>query len=119
MRRSERGGGNVKLVFALLILGTVAFVAIKVIPVYVNNYELNDDIRQLAIQATVDRSSAEGVQNKVLGYAKDLGLPIKREDVTVRVGTEVTIDIDYKVPIDLKVYTLELHFTPSAANKQL
>jgi YbbR domain-containing protein len=119
MRLPEKGVGNVKLFFALIFLAIVAFVAIKVIPVYVNNYELNDDIRQLAIQATVDRSSAEGVQNKVLEYAKGLGLPIKRENVTVRVGNEVAIDIDYTVPIDLKVYMLQLHFTPSAANKQL
>ena len=119
MRLSEKGRGKVKLFFVLTFLAAVAFVAIKVIPVYVDNYELTDDIHQLAIQATVDHSSAEGVQTKALGYGKDLGLPINREDVTVRVGGEVRIDIDYRVPIDLKVYTLELHFTPSAANKQL
>src|SRR2546427_151844 len=119
MRLWEKGRGNVKLIFALAFLAAVAFVAIKVIPVYVNNYELTDDIHQLAVQATVDHSSAEGVQTKVLNYAKDLSLPIKREDVTVRVGGEVRIDIDYRVPVDLKLYTFELHFTPSAANKQL
>jgi YbbR domain-containing protein len=119
MRVSDRGAGNVKLFFALIFLAIVAFVAIKVIPVYVNNYELTDDIRELAIQATVEHSSAEAIQNKVLSYAKDLGLPIKREDVNVRAGGDVSIEIDYKVPVDLKAYTLILHFTPSTSNKQL
>lgn len=119
MRRSEEGAGNVKLIFAIIILALVGWVAFKVIPIYVNNYQLNDDIKQLAIQATVDRSSVEAVQNKVLGYAKDLGLPVAREDVKVQVGTKVTIDIDYKVPIDLKFYSFDMHFTDSAANNSL
>jgi hypothetical protein len=31
----------------------------------------------------------------------------------------VTVDVDYTVPVDLKVYVLNLHFTPSAENRQL
>ena len=37
----------------------------------------------------------------------------------VRTGSIVTIDVDYLVPIDLKFYTLMLHFTPSAENRQI
>ena len=119
MRRSESGKGRVKLVFALLFLAALAFALIKIVPVYVSNYELNDDIHQLAVQATVDRSTAAAVQNRVVEYAKDLGLPVASENVTVQVGTRVTISVDYVVPIDLKVYILELHFTPSADNKAI
>lgn len=119
MRRSEKGAGNVKLIFAIIFLALVGWLAFKTLPVYVNNYQLNDDIKQLAIQATVDRSSVESVQNKVLGYAKDLNLPVNREDVKVQVGTRVTIDIDFKVPIDLKFYSFDMHFTDSAANNSI
>jgi hypothetical protein len=119
MRRSEKGAGSAKLIFAIIFLALVGWTALKVVPVYVSNYELNDDIRQLAIQATVDRSSVESVQNKVLGYAKDLDLPVTRENITVQVGTKVTINVDYKVPIDLKFYSFDMHFTPSAENKTL
>jgi hypothetical protein len=119
MRRSEKGAGRAKLFFAIIFLALVGWVAIRVIPTYVNNYELNDDIHQLAIQATVDRSSADAVQNKVLSYAKDLDLPVTRENITVQVGTRVTIDLDYKVPIDLKFYSFDMHFTDSAVNNSL
>jgi hypothetical protein len=34
-------------------------------------------------------------------------------------GGRVTVSLDYTVPVDLKVYTLNLHFTPSAENRQL
>jgi hypothetical protein len=119
MRRSAMGKGNVKLFFTLVFLALVAFAAFKVIPVFVSNYELTDDIKNLAVQATVDHSSAEAVQNKVLDFAKDLSLPIIRENVSVQVGPKVTISLDYKVPLDLIVFTFDLHFTPSAENKAL
>jgi uncharacterized protein (UPF0333 family) len=119
MRRSESGKGRIKFIFALLFLAAVAFVSVKVIPVYVRNYEFKDEIHGLAIQATVDRSAAAAVQNRVLVYAKDLDLPITRENVVVQVGDKVAINVDYTVPIDLKVYTWVLHFTPSAENKQI
>ena len=61
MRVSETGKGRIKLIFALLFLAALVFALVKVVPVYVSNYELNDDIHQLAIQATVDRSSAGAV----------------------------------------------------------
>jgi len=119
MRRTDRGAGNAKFIFVLLVLAAVAYFAVKAVPVYVSNYELSDKIRQLAIQATVDRSPAQTVQDRVVSYGKDLGLPITRENVTVQVGSVVTINVDYTVPIDLMVYTLNLHFTPSAENRQI
>ena len=119
MRPSESGAGRAKAIFAIVFLIFVAFCGWKIIPVYVNNYELNDDIRQLAIQSTVDRSSAEQVQNKVLKYAKDLDLPVTRDNVTVQVGNIVTINVDYIVPIDLKVYVWNKEFVDSVKNNQI
>jgi hypothetical protein len=31
----------------------------------------------------------------------------------------VTVNIDYTVPVDFKVYTWQLHFTDSSENKSL
>lgn len=119
MRRPESGAGTSKAIFALVVLAVVAFLGAKIIPVYVNNYELNDYISQLAIRATVGHASADAVQNDVVQKAQDLGLPVTRDNVKVSIGSKVTIDIDYNVPVDLKVYTLTLHFTPSAENRQI
>ena len=119
MRQTEKGAGRAKLIFVLLVLAVGAYCALKIVPVYLSNYELQDKIHQLAIQAIVDHSSAQAVQDRVLEYAKELGLPVARENVTVQVGNVVTINLDYTVPIDLKVYMLTLHFTPSAENRQI
>ncbi len=120
MRHTDSGRGYPRAIFALLVVAAVAFVALKTIPVYVHNYELQDFIRQLAIRATVDRTSVEAVQNDILEEARELDLPIVRDDVKVVVSSYgVTINLDYTVPVDLNVYVLQLHFTPSASNRAL
>jgi hypothetical protein len=121
MGRSDRGQGKMKAILSLAFLAAVAYAGVKIIPVYVQNYELQDYIRQIAVRATVDRTPAEAVQNNVVAHARDnLRLPITRENVKVQYsGRTITIDIDYTVPVDLKVYTLNLRFTPSAENRAL
>ena len=115
MRPSDSGVGSLKIIFVLLVLGAVAFVAIKTIPVYVNSYEVQDYIRQLAIKASVERVKPEAIQDQVTAHAAEKDLPVTRDNVKVTInGSKVRIDMDYTVPVDLKVYTLSLHFTPSS-----
>jgi hypothetical protein len=44
---------------------------------------------------------------------------VTAENVKVTITTKVNIDLDYMVPVDLKVYTMMLHFTPSAEDRSL
>jgi len=45
---------------------------------------------------------------------------VNAEDVKVDVGGgRVAVSVDYTVPVDFKVYTLALHFSPAAENRQL
>lgn len=119
MRRSDSGKGYANLIFALAILSVLAFVGIKTVPVVLHNYELQDYIRQLAIRATVERSPAEAIRNDVVAHAQDLELPVTRDNVKCTAGSKVTIELDYTVAVDLKVYIWVLHFTPAAENRAL
>ena len=57
------------------------------------------------------------IRKNVLAKAQDLDLPLAEEEVTVDANTNrVSVNIDYHVPVDLKVYTLPLHFTHSSEN---
>ena len=112
---SNSGVGSLKTIFVLLVLGAFAYVAAKTVPVYVDSYEVHDYIRQLAIKASVERVRAEAIQDQVTTYAVEKGLPVTRDNVTVIInGGRVRIDMDYTILVDLKVYTLPLHFTPSS-----
>jgi hypothetical protein len=119
MRRSDSGAGNRKAIVTLAILVAIGYVAIKTIPVYVHNYELQDYIRELAIRATVAHAKADTVRDDIVAYGRDLDLPLNRDNVKVQAGSKVTISIDYTVPINLKVYTLNLHFSDSAENRSI
>jgi hypothetical protein len=120
MRTAETGAGRIKTILSLAFLAFVIFVGIKVIPVYVSNYELADYIREQTPFWLTSRDSADSIQKHILDKAQDLGLPVTPDQVKVTApGNFVNVAIDYTVPVNLVVYTLNLHFTPSAENKQL
>ena len=102
-------------------LAAIIFVAIKTLPAYVNNYQLQDHIRQLSTQLAVRTRPAtpDEVRNEVVAFAQDHGIPLTADNVKVVISRRVSIIVDYTVPVDLSVYTLKLHFTPSAENLSL
>jgi hypothetical protein len=111
----------VKALLSLAFLGMVVFCAFKIVPVYVENYEFQDYVNQLAVEASVHQpqEAPEALKNDIYAKAESLGLPVERQDINVSVGRTVLIHVDYSVDVDLKVYTLLLHFTPSAENSNI
>jgi len=120
MQRSDSGRATLKSILWLVFIVAVIYSGIKIIPVYVNSYELEDYIRQQNPYWVTQRASADAIRNNILAKARDMDMPLSPEDVKVEIGGgRTTVNLDYTVPIDLKVYTLKLHFTPSAENRQL
>jgi hypothetical protein len=120
MHRSDSGKGTFKTILTLLFLAAVVYAGFKIIPVYVNSFELQDFIRQQNPFWVTQRAPAEGIRNAIVDKARELSLPVSPEQVKVEVGGgRVAVALDYTVPVDLVVYTLKLRFTPSAENRQL
>ena len=119
-RRSQRGEGKLKAIVFTLIIILGIYVAYKLVPPYVNEYQLQDKMQELARFGIVNRYSDEQVRENVFKAVQDLNLPIKREDIKVTI-TQATcrIWLDYTVPVDLLFYSTELHFSPSSENKSL
>jgi hypothetical protein len=118
--RSQRGGGTIKAILwsAILIYG--AFVAYKILPAYVAEYQLADKMQEQARFSVVNHYSDEQVRDNIFKVVKDLEIPVKREEIKVVANSDVVkISMDYTVPVDLLVYQLNLHFTPSSENKNL
>ena len=118
--RSQRGEGKLKAIVFTLIIISAIYVAYKLVPPYVNEYQLQDKMQELARFGIVNRYSDEQVRENVFKAVQDLNLPIKREDIKVTI-TQATcrIWLDYTVPVDLLFYSTELHFSPSSENKSL
>ena len=120
MRLSDAGAGRIKTILSILFLLFVIYSGIKIIPVYVNSYELQDFIQQQTPYWLTQRARPEFIQKSILSKAQDLGLPVTADQVKVDApGAIVTVNLDYTVPVELIVYTVQLHFTPSAQNRQI
>lgn len=116
----ERGEGSLKTVIFLAFVAALVFTGVRVFPVYFNNYQLADYVRDRAVQAAVNRTGTDVVQTEVIRYGRSLGVELTEENVRVtnEEGT-VKIQVDYTVPVDLKVVTWNVHFAPFAESRAL
>ena len=114
---TESGRMTVKGFLSLAFLAAVIIAAFKIIPVYVNDYQLSDYIRNQTPFWLTQRVPAEAIQKYVVAKAQELGLPVTAEDVTVNANaSKVSVIIDYQVPVDFKAFTLPLHFSHASGN---
>jgi hypothetical protein len=115
-RTRERGGALLKAMVWLLILAGGGYVAYKVVPAYMSDYELQDKMRSDARFAAVNHRSDEELRDLLYRDIQDLNIPARRQDIQVleNSGHAVRLGVDYTVTVDLKVYQLRLHFTPTA-----
>ena len=120
MRLTQRGSGRVKAILSIIFLLYVVVLGIKIIPVYVNDYELDDYIRQQTPFWLTDRKNADAVEKAVLDKAADLGLPVTADNVKVNASWRlVNVSIDYTVPLDFVFFTVPKEFKHTAENRQL
>ena len=119
-RRSQRGGGTLKAIVWTVILVYGAFAAYRILPAYVTEYQLVDKMQEQARFAVVNRYTDEQIRDDIFKVVQDLEIPMKREQIKViNTSKVVSISMDYTVPVDLLVYHLDLHFTPSSENKSI
>lgn len=118
----EHGGSKLNLVITLLIMGSMVFAGIKVVPVYVDNYQFQDAIESESRFALTGypKKSIDDIRDDVWKKAQELSIPAQKEDIQVNVTNgSVSISLDYSVPIDLAVYQLNLQFHPHADNHSI
>ncbi|MBS1840062.1 MAG: DUF4845 domain-containing protein [Acidobacteria bacterium] len=117
---NERGEGKFKAILVTAILIFLVYAAVKTVPPYVSEYELNDTMQETARFASVTRSGEDQIRATIFKKIEELEIPATKEDVKVTaVNGKVSISVDYTVPIDLMVYKFDLHFTPSTSNKDI
>ena len=119
-RDRQRGGSKFSSIMMLLVLGTMAFAAFKIVPAYFANYQLQDSMVTEARFALVNRKAANDVQDDIWKKVQELGIPAKKDDIlVVSEQGSVQISINYSVPVDLIVYQYSLQFHPLADNKTI
>jgi len=95
-RREEGGEGRLKAIIYTAILVIGVFVAFKLVPLYVAQYQLKDKMEEQARFAVVNRYSEDQVRDNIFRVIEDLDIPAKREDIKVASTTHgISISVDY------------------------
>jgi len=116
-RNPQRGGSGVKLFLTLVILGSMILAGVKFLPIYVDNYQMQDAIESEARFAIGNRLGAKDIRQNVLKKANEIGIPAGEDDLTVTaVQGSVQISLNYSVPVDLLIYKFTLDFHDHADN---
>lgn len=117
---SERGEGKLKAIVILAIVVYVIFAAVKLVPIYVAEYQLSDKMQEQARFAVVNRYTEEQIRDNIFKVVQDLEVPVKREAIVVSANNSIVkISMEYSVPVDLIFYHRDFHFSPSSENKAL
>lgn len=112
---AQRGEGKLKAIVYLALLIAAVFVAIKIVPVYVAEYQLKDKISEQARFGVANHYTDEQLRENIYRTIQDLDIPAKKDDVKV-VATNhgIQISVSYSVPVDFVVYQTDLNFSPTA-----
>ena len=113
-QRSQRGEGRLKAIIYTVILVVGVFMAFKIVPLYVADYQLKDKMAEQARFAVVNRYSDDQVRDVIYKTVEDLDIPAKREDIKVEHTSHgLRISLDYTAPVDFMVYQTDWNFATS------
>jgi hypothetical protein len=118
-RRGERGGAKLNLLLTLVILAAMGISAVKIVPPYVNNYQLQDAMNTEAEFALsgYPKKTDDDVRQDIMKKVQDLGIPADPQNLQLDLSNgNVSISLSYSVPINLYVYQFTLQFHPHSDN---
>jgi hypothetical protein len=120
-RQREKGASRLKTVFGLLVLAAIIYCGIQIVPPFVNNYQLQDAMKEEARFAGVNRRDPESIKDAIFVKMRELNIPARREDIHVELNGPFSylISLDYSVTVDLRVYQLRLQFHPQGDSGSL
>lgn len=119
-RRLERGEGRLKGILIVVIIVLAIYTAWKMVPPYVNDYQLSDKMQEQSRYAMVNHYTVEQIRDNIYKVMVDLDIPAKKEDIKIVAdGNVVKVSLDYTVPVDVLVYHTDLHFTTNSETKSL
>lgn len=113
-------GLNGRRLIILLLLGAVVFTAVQYVPPYMAAFELNDFIRQEMKYAGTSRKTIQNVRDDIVEKAKELDVQINPRDIRItRRGPAYMLDLEYRLPVNMRIYHHVLTFHTSESGELL
>jgi len=111
--RSQRGEGNFKLLIVLVVLGAIGYSGFKIVPPYVNNYQLQDTCESESRLFAAHQKSDQKTRDAVWAQVQSLGIPIQQDAIKVEIiGRTARVSVNYNIPVSLFGYDVNLDFHP-------
>ncbi|PYT05079.1 MAG: hypothetical protein DMF60_13060 [Acidobacteria bacterium] len=118
-RPRELGAISIKAVLMLLFVAIVAFMVIKIAPVYVDERQVTYKVEDLANKSAVRNSKEVDINKAIEAIRKEYDLPENSIALVSREQGKVQISINYQKTIDLVVTTYEWKVAHKADGKDL
>ena len=97
---------------ALLVL--VLFAA-RLLPAYWRNLAFQRALVEVAQQGAASEEADDGIRAKVINAAAGMGIAVGLGQVRIkRAQGRIEVEVLYDVPVDLPIYSVDLHFRPRA-----
>ncbi len=109
------GAGPWRVAAAAAIVVCLLAFAVLLIPVYYRNLQFARSLESIARESQTLGQSDDALRAAVVDRAARIGLPVQAGQVRLRRSPDrLRIEVRYMVPVELSVYSVRLHFHPSA-----
>jgi hypothetical protein len=121
VRDGQHGGGTLRAIIWTAILLAFVFVCYKIIPPYYANYQFEDWLKTQVPFLMVNHTTDDALVAAIIKEMKSEGVTVTKENIKILQNTSqgINVQIDYNVPVDLIVYSTNLHFTPAMNSQAL
>ena len=97
-KRWARGEGRVGCIVWLALVAIVGYALYKIVPAKIDNSTFEDFITEQASFGSI--KSVKQIETEILAKAKDLGVPVTKENLTItKTREKISIETHYEVPI--------------------
>jgi hypothetical protein len=118
--RPDHGRGMFWALLWLAVLVAFGYACSLLIPVYVNNYQLQDAMKNEARYAVVEHKNQSQIQDDVYRTAKGLGIPASLEAIDVEpIEGGYRITVNYTIPLRIFRRSFDLRFHTTADSNSI
>ena len=111
---------SLKALLSIAIFGAVIYVAFRLVPIYMSNYQFQDAIEEEARLDAYSQKTEEDIKSTVLKKAQSLDIPIDATQLKVQKnGGAVWISAAYIVHVDFPIHPVDLSFTPTTQSTRI
>jgi hypothetical protein len=112
--------GKIKGLIGLLVIIAGFYVAWNLIPPYFHNYQLQDDLDDVARRNTYTANTDDDIKHMVVQKAQNNDIALKEDQVMVsRGGNGLAISVKYRVHVDMVMHPMDIDFTANSFNKRI